>query len=238
MPTFERDDISLYYEIHGDGFPVLLFAPGGMLSAVSFWSSNAWDVIGELSPRFQIIAMDQRNAGASRAPVSGSHGWHTYAEDHLALLDHLNLEKAHVLGGCIGGPYCLGVIEAAPDRICSAVLQQTIGFDDNRALFYEMFDSWADDIKADHPEASEADWEQFRGNLFDGELDFNVGREFVSACSTPFLVLMDSDPFHPEITSREIADIAPNAVLVEQWKDPTEQDTVATVLEFLQSHTP
>ena len=238
MPTFERDDISLYYETQGDGFPILLFAPGGMRSAVSFWGSNAWDVIGELSAHFKVIAMDQRNAGVSWAPVSGSHGWHTYTEDHLALLDHLKVEKAHVLGGCIGGPYCFGAIQAAPDRICSAVLQQTIGFDDNRALFYEMFDSWANDIKADHPEASEADWEQFRSNMYDGELDFNVGRKFVSACSTPLLVLMGSDEYHPEVTSREIAEIAPNAVLVERWKDPAEQNTVATVVEFLQTHTP
>ena len=72
MPTFERDDVSLYYEIQGDGFPILLFAPGGMRSAVSFWRGNAWDVIGELSPHFTVIAMDQRNAGASWAPVSGS----------------------------------------------------------------------------------------------------------------------------------------------------------------------
>lgn len=237
MPTFERDDISLYYETHGDGFPVLLFAPGGMRSAVSFWRENAWDVIGELSNHFKVIAMDQRNAGASRAPISGSHGWHTYTEDHFALLDHLEVDKAHVLGGCIGGPYCLGAVEAAPERICSAVLQQTIGLEDNRALLYEMFDSWADDIKGDHPETSAADWEQFRGNLFDGELDFNVGREFVSACSTPLLVLMGADPFHPEVTSREIAAIAPNAILVEQWKDSA-QDTAATVVEFLQTHTP
>ena len=151
--------------------------------------------------------------------------------------DHLEVDKAHVLGGCIGGPYCLGAVEAAPERICSAVLQQTIGFEDNRALLYEMFDSWADDIKADHPETSAPDWAQFRGNLFDGELDFNVGREFVSACTTPLLVLMGADPFHPEVTSREIAAIAPNAILVEQWKDPA-QNTAATVVEFLQTHTP
>ena len=238
MPTFERDDVSLYYEIHGAGFPILLFAPGGMQSAVSFWHGNAWDVIGELSLHFKVIAMDQRNAGASWAPVSGAHGWHTYTEDHFALLDHLNVEKAHVLGGCIGGPYCLGAIEAAPERICSAVLQQTIGYDDNRALFYEIFDSWANDIKTDHPEASEADWEQFRSNMYDGELDFNVGRKFISACSTPLLVLMGSDEFHPETTSREIAEIAPNAVFVERWKDPARDHTVATVLEFLQTHTP
>ena len=37
MAFFERGEVSLYYEIHGEGYPILLFAPGGMRSAVSFW---------------------------------------------------------------------------------------------------------------------------------------------------------------------------------------------------------
>ena len=63
--------------------------------------------------------MDQRNAGESTAPVTAGDGWHTYTEDHLALLDHLEIERAHLMGGCIGGPYCFGVIERAPGRVAS-----------------------------------------------------------------------------------------------------------------------
>ena len=37
MPIFARNDIQLYYEERGAGFPVLLIAPGGMRSAASFW---------------------------------------------------------------------------------------------------------------------------------------------------------------------------------------------------------
>ena len=37
MATFQRDDVVLHYEEFGSGFPILLFAPGGMRSAVSFW---------------------------------------------------------------------------------------------------------------------------------------------------------------------------------------------------------
>ncbi len=36
MPSFQRDDVQIYYEEHGTGFPVLLITPGGMRSAVSF----------------------------------------------------------------------------------------------------------------------------------------------------------------------------------------------------------
>ena len=238
MAIFERDDITLYYEDHGAGFPVLLFAPGGMRSAATFWEGSQFNPIVELSTRFRVIAMDQRNAGRSRAPVSADDGWHTYTADHIALLDHLGIERTHLLGGCIGGPYCLGLIQAVPERVASAVLQQSIGFEDNRQLFYEMFQGWADDIAPDHPEADAAAWRSFRSNMYDSDFDFNVGRDFVASCETPMLVLMGSDPYHPESTSREIAALAPNATLVERWKSPEEDGTVAKVIAFLEAHTP
>ncbi len=237
--VFERDGVSLYYEIHGDGFPILLFAPGGMRSAVSFWRGAEWDPIEALSPHFKVIAMDQRNAGQSRAPVSAADGWHTYTADHVALLDHLNVDKTHLLGGCIGGPYCLGVIERAPDRVASAVLQQSIGNDgNNRELFFEMFDLWANDLKTSMPTVSQDAWLDFRANMFDRPFLYNVSRDFVAGCETPLLLLMGSDAYHPESISREIAELAPNARLVERWKEPASDGTVDSVVEFLKSHTP
>ena len=235
--VFERGGVSLHYEIHGDGFPILLFAPGGMRSAASFWRGSEWDPIAALSPHFQVIAMDQRNAGQSRAPVSADDGWQTYTSDHIALLDHLGIDRTHLMGGCIGGPYCLGVIECAPDRVASAVLQQSIGNDgNNRELFFEMFDLWADPLKESMPEVTDDAWRRFRANMFDQPFLYNVSRDFVAACETPLLVLMGSDPYHPESISREIADLAPNAKLVERWKDPATDGTVATVLEFLEAN--
>ena len=238
MPIFRRDQVNIHYEIKGDGFPILLFAPGGMLSAASFWENAEWDPIKTLSPHFTVIAMDQRNAGSSRAPVSGSDGWHSYAEDHLALLDHLNIDQTHLLGGCIGGPYCLGVIKAHRERVASAVLQQSIGSDNNRELFYAMFDNWADAIKEEHPEAKAEDWLAFRSNMYDGGFLYNVDRDFVAACSVPMLVLMGSDPYHPETISRELADLAPNATLIEEWKNTEKDGTVAAVISFLKAATP
>ena len=93
MPMLSRDDVHLYYEEHGTGFPLLLIAPGGMRSAVSCWDSTPWNPIEQLSPHYRVIAMDQRNAGRSVAPVRATDSWHTYTADQLALLDHLGVER-------------------------------------------------------------------------------------------------------------------------------------------------
>ncbi|MDA0788514.1 MAG: alpha/beta hydrolase [Proteobacteria bacterium] len=239
MPYFKRDDISIYYEIHGEGYPILLLAPGGMRSSIPVWTSGSeWNPITSLSPHYQVIAMDQRNAGQSSAPISGNDNWSTYTNDHIALLDHLNIAQCHVLGGCIGGPYCLGLMEDQPGRVTSAVLQQSIGADNNRDTFYDLFDSWADALKPARPEVPDDAWVQFRSNMFDGDFVYNVTREFVAGCEIPMLVLMGTDVYHPEVTSREIASLAPNAILIEKWKDPEKDNTVENVLAFLAAHTP
>ena len=239
MPMFESGALRLHYEEAGSGFPILLFAPGGMKSAIPFWEMVAWDPVGTLSQHYRVITMDQRNAGRSTAPITADDGWHSYAADHIALLDHLGIERAHVLGVCIGGPYCLGAIEAAPTRIAAAVLQQPIGLEDNREAFHQMFDSWADELRPERPEVDAAAWSPFRERMYGGDFVFNVSRDFVSACATPMLVLMGNDLYHPQSTSREIAALAPNATLVEQWKEPEDAEaTQRAVLDFLAPHTP
>lgn len=239
MPIFTRDDIQLYYEEHGKGFPVLLIAPGGMRSATSFWEKTPWNPIEQLSPHYRVIAMDQRNAGQSTAPIRATDGWHVYTEDQLALLDHLDVDRFHVAGMCIGGPYCMGLIQAAPQRVASAILFQPIGLLNNRQAFFEMFDAWATELKPMHPEASDEAWESFKMSMYGGDFLFNVSREFVSRCQTPLLVLLGNDVYHPVETSREVAALAPKATLIEHWKEPEHQPAAKqAVIRFLAEHTP
>jgi len=240
MPSFDRDGVSIYYEEYGQGFPLLLFAPGGMRSSIAHWGQSPWNPIAELAGDFRVVAMDQRNAGRSRAPVRADDGWHVYTADHAALLDHLGIERCHVLGGCIGGPYCLGLMQSAPDRVAAAVLQQPIGRSgENQQAFYEMFDGWAAELGQSQPEVTEDAWRSFRSNMYDGDFVFNVSRDFVRGCQIPMLVLLGNDLYHPSETSGEIARLAPNAELVERWKEPeVVADTVRQVREFLLRHTP
>jgi pimeloyl-ACP methyl ester carboxylesterase len=239
MPIFARDEIKLYYEEHGSGFPILLIAPGGMRSAVSFWEKTPWNPIEQLAPHYRVIAMDQRNAGRSVAPIRVTDSWHVYTEDQLALLDHLGVDRFHVAGMCIGGSYCMGLIQAAPHRVASAILFQPIGLLNNRQAFLEMFDGWAEEQKATHPDVSKDTWEAFKKSMYGGDFLFNVSREFVARCQTPLLVLLGNDLYHPEETSREVVALAPNATLIEHWKEPEHQPAAKQAVErFLAEHTP
>jgi pimeloyl-ACP methyl ester carboxylesterase len=241
MPTFERDGVSIYYEVHGEGFPLLLFAPGGVRSSIPIWSRAAYNPIRELSSTYRVIALDQRNAGQSRAPVRASDGWHVYTQDHLALLDHLKVERTHLLGNCIGPSFALALIASAPERVTSAVLQQPIGAtEENRPLFRAAFDTWASELAPQHPEASAEDFAAYRERLFAGDFVFSVSRGAVRESKTPLLVLAGNDAHHPYETSREIASLAPHAELVEPtWKEPERVvETVQRVGAFLKSHTP
>ncbi len=241
MPQFERHGISIYYEVRGEGFPLLLFAPGGMRSTASFWARMPFNPIDEFAGDFQVIAMDQRNAGHSKAPVSASDGWQTYAEDQAGLLDHLGIERACLMGGCIGSSYVLEVIERiGAARVPAAVLQNPIGLSDsNRGVFRNMFKEWADELKAARPDVDQAALDSFGGNMFDADFVFSVSRDFVRSCPVPFLVLPGNDDFHPTATAREIADLAPHAEYVGDWREPENvRNTVERIRTFLKANTP
>ena len=239
MAQFTDGDVSIHYDLEGnpDGDPVLLIAPGGMRSANDVWNGVVWNPRVRLAADHRLIGMDQRNAGRSTAPVSGDDGWPTYRGDQLGLLDHLGIERCHLVGMCIGGPYIVGLLRAAPERFASAVLLQPVGIEGNRPAFYEMFDQWAADLAPDHPEATSEDWRSFRSNMWDGDFVLTATPEELRAVTTPMLVLMGNDLYHPESISRRVAELAPDAVLVERWKeepDLTAADTA--IVEFLARH--
>lgn len=240
MPFLDANGARLFYSESGDpaGVPVLVIAPGGMKSADALWSNMPWNPHDRLGDGFRVIGMDQRNAGQSTAPVSAGDGWDTYTADQLAVLDHLGIDRFAVIGMCIGGPYVMGLVKAAGDRVQAAIMLQPIGLDDNRQAFYDMFDAWKADIIDAHPEVDDAAWDSFRSNMYDGDFLFNTTQDEVAATSTPLLVAMGNDLYHPASTSRTIASLAPSVTFVEQWKDDAHLPAADEAFrEFLASNT-
>lgn len=237
MPYFVNDDVRIYYEESGSGFPVLLIAPGGMKSAIPVWANAPWDPVEQLSGEFRVIAMDQRNAGRSSAPVAAGDSWPVYAADQLGLMDHLGIDRFHVAGMCIGGAYAMSLIRTAEERVASAVMFQPIGLCDNRDAFFAMFNGWADELKQERDDFTDDDLAAFRETMYGGDFVFSVSRDFAKGVTTPLLVLLGNDLYHPSSISREVVDLARNAELIERWKEPEDKPAAkARVLEFLREH--
>ncbi len=248
MPDLNRPDGRIHYSVQGSGFPVLLYAPGGLRSRIAMWSSppdgppRPWVDWTQALPAagFTAIAMDQRNAGASVTAIETDHGWHTYAADHLALMDHLGFGRFHVLGGCIGGSFCLKAIETAPDRVASAVLQNPIGLHPTEQTYFpDSHAEWSREQRAKRPELSETALAGFGRNMWDHDFVFCVDRAFARRCPAPTMLLPGTDIPHPAATSAELAELLPGVEVLTDWRGLQHlQQQHDRVLAFLRRHTP
>ena len=238
MPQFDYDSTSINFEEHGSGFPLLLIAPGAMESAIEMWEGATINPLALYADDFRLIAMDQRNAGRSFGPLEPSDPWGAYAKDQLALLDHLGIDRFHVMGACIGGSFALKLIEQAPTRVAAAVLEQPVGITEgNRPLYEQMWRSWGARLSR-RPDLSEDEIENFGQRMWRDAFVVSVSRDFVRSCSTPLLVLPGTDGYHPTVTGREIAALAPAGRVLEPWNDSPErvQQAAAAVHSFLLAH--
>src|SRR5215470_17260713 len=242
MPSFEHHGASIYYEEYGKGFPILTFAPAGLQSIIDVWNGPSAPVnpLTEFASSFRVIAMDQRNAGGrSRAPITAQDGWPTYAADHIAVLDHLGIERCHLYGQCIGGSFIMSLLKAQPDRIASAVLAQPIGrvgpMKPGRSA---RFDAWAETL-TDHPEATKPVLDAFHQNLYGPGFVYSVDRAFVSSCQTPSMVLAGNDEAHPYPISEEVSKLLPKCEFIPEWKQGAPLAAAKVrIKEFLAKHTP
>jgi pimeloyl-ACP methyl ester carboxylesterase len=242
LPVFERNEVTIYFEDHGSGIPVLLLAPGGMRSSISMWPNAPFNPLLSLGDTFRLIAMDQRNTGRSSGPLDIEDPWGGYARDQLSLLDYLGIDEFHVIGCCIGGSYILKLIQLEPDRITSAVLEQPIGVNtENQVLFEQQWRSWGKDLVEHRDDLDLAVVEAFGSRMWGGgDFVLSVPREFVQSCQTPLLVLPGDDAFHLASTAREIAALAPRGEILDSWSETPESlaSAIESVRKFLWSHTP
>ena len=246
MPDLGISGGHLHYEVHGSGYPVLLFAPGFLSSRIERWSTNParpgvpqdWlDPITELYADFQLIALDVRNAGRSRATIGAGDDWTTYTSDHLALLDHLAIKRCHVMGACIGVSFALAIAKARPGLVSALVLQNPIGLSStNRSALDHEYDRWADEVR-NWPNIDPRLLPGFRQRMLGGDFIFSVSREFVRECAIPILLMPGDDLVHPAEISADLAR-APNAEVLAPWKGVHRDAAMRKVREFFTVHRP
>ena len=112
-------DVSIAFESHGDGAPVLLIMGLG-------YGRWGWEpVLGSLAERYRVLTFDNRGYGESDIPP-GPYTAPQMAGDALAVLDASGVESAHVVGASLGGAVAQELALVHPERIRRLVLMATM----------------------------------------------------------------------------------------------------------------
>jgi pimeloyl-ACP methyl ester carboxylesterase len=130
MATATIDGIETYYELTGSGPPLLLFSPGGFNATIENWRSFGiyarLGLLDRLQEHYTCIAFDRREAGRSGGRVERI-TWSEYAAQGRGLLDRLGIERAQLMGGCIGCSCAIAFAVGSPERVTSMVLYSPAG---------------------------------------------------------------------------------------------------------------
>jgi 3-oxoadipate enol-lactonase len=118
MPTIQANGQTLYYEVHGEGDPLLLVM--GLAADTMAWALQ----VPAFSAHYRTVIFDNRDVGQS-SMAEGPYEITDMARDTLALADALELESFHLVGVSMGGAIGQEVALAAPDRVPTLTLAMT-----------------------------------------------------------------------------------------------------------------
>ena len=117
----ESDNEQIYFESWGDGSETVVLGHG-LGGSHAVW----YQQVPFLAQRYRVVTWDQRGFGRSTSK-SGNIGPAPSVEDLLRLLDHLEIDRAHIVGQSMGGWPALGFTIDHPNRVISLTLADTIG---------------------------------------------------------------------------------------------------------------
>ena len=137
------DGEELYYEVHGQGPPLVLIS--GLNGVGGFWKPH----LDALSRNHRVVLHDHRGTGQS-SPSRIDYSVEQMAGDLVELLDHLEIGKADMVGHSTGGAICQVLGIDRPERVASLVLSATWTAADG--YFRRLFELRADILRAIGPE--------------------------------------------------------------------------------------
>ena len=233
------NDVELYYEIHGDGTPLILLHGG--LGHSGHWKNQ----VPILSEHYKIIAVDSRGHGRSTLSEQRiSYG--LMASDVVALMDYLDVERAHVLGWSDGGIIGLYLATHHAERVIN-VIASGANYDPSGIRpdvgEHPKFVSYISESMTDYQTLSPkpSNWDALFGNIgqmWATEPKFTV--EELGSINVPILLLdgESEEAIYPEHTA-EMATLIPTATLILSpgtghfgfWERPTEMNEA--ILDFL-----
>ena len=125
MPFVINQDIRIFYEVIGQGQPLVLLH--GFAGNSKDWKRNGY--IEKLSDDYRLILIDERGHGLSDKPHDpAAYKIQTRASDIVAVLAGLDLQKSHVWGYSMGGEVCFGLAQFHADCIESLIIGGMVPF--------------------------------------------------------------------------------------------------------------
>ncbi|MGQ9459741.1 MAG: alpha/beta fold hydrolase [Candidatus Bathyarchaeaceae archaeon] len=119
MPKVKVNDIQIYYEMYGEGFPLVMIM--GLGANIDWWDPR---LIQELSKKFKLVMFDNRGSG--RTDISDrQYSIKLFAEDTAGLMDALRISRAHILGISMGGMTAQELVLNYPEKVEKLVLCST-----------------------------------------------------------------------------------------------------------------
>ena len=210
------NDFEMYYEIRGDGEPLVLLHGGGGVGA-------NWDLIFKTAPEgFQLIVPDLRGHGRSTNP-SKAFTFRQSAYDVFALLDHLGIDRFKAIGMSMGAKTLLHMATQQPSRVEAMILVSATPFfpEQARSIMREMTaenrteSEWRQ-MRQWHTQGDEqilAIWSQVR-SFADSYDDMNFTPSHLATILARTLIVHgDRDPLYPVNLAMEMFAAIPNAYL-------------------------
>lgn len=130
MAITTLDGIATRYEVVGSGAPLLMFSPGGFDATLEKWTTlGAYartKPMDHLPKKYTCIVFDRRECGQSGGRVERV-TWAHYVAQGRGLLRHLGIERAHLMGGCMGCSPVIAFAAAHPQSVMSMILWWPVG---------------------------------------------------------------------------------------------------------------
>ena len=114
---FTSGGVKLHYTVQGKGEPVILIH-GYAVNIQMNWAA----LQPALAQNYQVIALDNRGHGLSEKPTTPDDYGTKFVDDVIALMDHLKIKKAHVVGYSMGGFITDKLLTTYPERLLTATL--------------------------------------------------------------------------------------------------------------------
>jgi pimeloyl-ACP methyl ester carboxylesterase len=130
MPLVTIDGVATRYEVLGSGPPLLMYAPAGFDASLEKWRTQGIyakvKFLDHLPKSYTCIVFDRRECGQSGGRVERV-TWADFVAQGKGLLEHLKIERAHVMGGCMGVSAAIAFGVKHPETVMSLVLWWPVG---------------------------------------------------------------------------------------------------------------